>query len=172
MSYYPPDRRANWRNSMMNPPIKTVRWQDLVPGNTYILNKGFIKDEHFIMSNSLKRAFTRAGLPIEEPYISNDAKRIMILQNKPHVFKEYYLGALSFKNGDGNISIYLRVMKDNFTFTQINERNYATIRNRAANKIRHFMMSRKIYKNAHKPPSGFYYRSALSRWPKNTRKNN
>jgi hypothetical protein len=52
MSYYPPDRRANWRNSMMNPPLKrNVRWQDLVPGNKYILNKGFIKDEHFIMSN-------------------------------------------------------------------------------------------------------------------------
>ena len=165
MAYYPPNRRANWRNYMMNPPIKTVRWQDLVPGNTYILNKGFIKDKHFIMSNSLKRAFTRAGLPIEEPYISDDAKRIMILQNKPHMFKEYYLGALSFKNGNGkDISIYLRVMKDNFTFTQINERN-------AANKIRHFMMSRKVYKNAFKPPSGFYYKSDLSIWSNTTRKN-
>jgi hypothetical protein len=166
MSYYPPDRRANWRNSMMNPPLKrNVRWQDLVPGNKYILNKGFIKDEHFIMSNSLKRAFTRAGLPIEEPYISSDAKRIMIFENKPHVFKEYYLGALSFERGDGkNISIYLREMKDNFTFTQINERN-------AANKIRHFMMSRKVYRNAYKPPSGFYYKSALSRWTNTTRKN-
>lgn len=164
MAYYPPNRRANWRNSMMNPPLKrNVRWQDLVPGNEYILNKGFIIKENNNSTLIMRRkVLIYSGLPINDY-----AKKIMILEQKPHIFKGYYLGALSFEKGDGtNISIYLNAIKDKFTFTQINEKNLA------ANKIRHFMTSRKVYKNAYKPPSGFYYKSALSRWENTTRKNN
>jgi len=147
--YYPKGRAPiNWRNSMLNPPTKKVRWQDLIPGNKYILNSGFI----------------RVRLS------GNTGKKIMKLEKKPHVFKMYYPVAsgviyVCFEGkGGGDICIRTDDMKSNFIFTQINEIN-------AANKIRHFMMSRKIYKNAYKP-GGFYYKLALSRWPTSTRKNN
>jgi hypothetical protein len=148
--YYPEGRGPiDWRNSMLNPPTKKVRWQDLILGNKYILNSGFI----------------RVGL------FTNTGKKIMKLEKKPHVFKKYYPVAggviyLCFeRKGGEDFCIRTDNMRSNFTFTQINENN-------AANKIRHFMMSRKVYKNAYKPPSGFYYKHALSRWPSSTRKNN
>ena len=149
-AYYPAGRGPiNLRNTMLNPPIKKVRWQDLIPGNKYILNSGFI----------------RVRLS------SNTGKKIIKLEKKPHIFKMYYLVAsgvnyLCFeRKGGSDICIRTDDMNDDFTFTQINENN-------AANKIRRFMMSRKIYKNAYKPPSGFYYQLAERRWQNKTRKNN
>ena len=129
----------------MNPPLKrNVRWQDLVPGNEYILNKGFI--------------------------IRNNNNIPESIEQKPHIFKGYSKDGTNIDldfEGDGmNISIGSLNIKDKLTFTQINEKNLT------ANKIRHFMTSRKVYKNAYKPPSGFYYKSALSRWENTTRKNN